>query len=135
MSISLSTHMASPFDDAVRRTREALAGEGFGVLTEIDIKATLKTELDVDVDDYLILGACNAALAHQAIRVDPQIGLLHPCNVVVRTDPADPGVVIVEGMNPAFLVQLIGEAELAAIADEVTAKLGAAIAKLAPKGR
>lgn len=135
MSIALTTSVTAEFDDVVRRTRNALAEQGFGVQAEIDIKAALKSELDVDVEDYLILGACNAALAHRAISVDRQVGLLHPCNVVVRADPADPGVVIVEGMNPAFLVQLIGEAELAAIADEVTARLGAAIASLSPNGR
>ena len=100
-------------------------------MTEIDVKATLKTKLGVDMEDYLILGACNPALAYRAINVDREIGLLLPCNVVVRADPDDPGMVIVEAMNPAILVEVTGEPSLIAIADEVTAKLCAAIASLA----
>jgi uncharacterized protein (DUF302 family) len=130
VSIALSTNLTTRFEDAVARTREALAQQGFGVLTEIDVKATLKAKLGVDMEDYLILGACNPALAHRAINLDREIGLLLPCNVVVRTDPGDPGTVIVEGMNPAMLVQVTGEPALVAIADEVTAQLGASIASL-----
>jgi uncharacterized protein (DUF302 family) len=132
MSIALSATVTTGFDEAVARTREALAQQGFGVLTEIDVKATLKAKLGVDMEDYLILGACNPALAHRAINVDREIGLLLPCNVVVRVDPGDPHAVIVEGMNPAMLVQVTGEPALITIADEVTAKLGAAIASLVP---
>jgi uncharacterized protein (DUF302 family) len=84
----------------------------------------------VDIEDYLILGACNPALAYRAVGIDRDIGLLLPCNVVVRTDPADAERVIVEAMNPAILVLVTGEPALMAIADEVTAKLGAAIASL-----
>ena len=135
MSIALTTNMATQFDDAVRRTRKALEEQGFGVLSEIDVKATLKTKLDVDIEDYVILGACDPALAYRAICVDREIGLLLPCNVVVRTTPDDPATVIIEGMNPAVLVQVTGDAELVAIAGAVTAKLGAAIASLAPNGR
>ena len=102
------------------------------MLTEIDVKATLKAKLGVDMEDYLILGACNPALAHRAISVDREIGLLLPCNVVVRADPGDPDTVIVEAMNPAILVQVTGEPALMAVADEVTAKLGVAIASLGP---
>ena len=130
MSIALSTNLTARFEDVVARTREALAQQGFGVLTEIDVKATLKAKLGVDMEDYLILGACNPALAHRAISIDREIGLLLPCNVVVRTDPSDPNTVIVEAMNPAMLVQVTGEPALMKIADEVTAKLGAAIASL-----
>ena len=100
------------------------------MLTEIDVKATLKAKLGVDMEDYLILGACNPALAHRAISLDREIGLLLPCNVVVRADPGDSDTVIVEAMNPAILVQVTGESALMAIADEVTAKLGVAIASL-----
>ena len=102
------------------------------MLTEIDVKATLKAKLGVDMEDYLILGACNPALAHRAISVDREIGLLLPCNVVVRAAPGDPDTVIVEAMNPAILVQVTGEPALMAVADEVTAKLGVAIASLGP---
>jgi len=131
MGIQLSTNLTTGFEDVVVRTREALAQQGFGVLTEIDVKATLKAKFGVDMEDYLILGACNPALAYRAISVDREIGLLLPCNVVVRAEPGNPGTVIVEGMNPAMLIQVTGETALMAIADEVTVKLGAAIASLA----
>lgn len=127
MTIAISTSLHSSFDDAVARTREALAGQGFGVLTEIDMKATLKAKLGQDMEDYLILGACNPPLAHRAVSVDRQIGLLLPCNVVVRTDPADDARVLVEAMNPQLLVQMTGAPELQGVADEVAAKLAAAI--------
>jgi uncharacterized protein (DUF302 family) len=130
MGIPLSTHVATGFDDAVARTREALAQQGFGVLTEINIKETLKAKLGVDIEDYLILGACNPELAYRAISVDREIGLLLPCNVLLRADPDDPGTVIVEAMDPGILVEVTGEPALMAIADAVTAKLGAAIASL-----
>ena len=100
MGIALSTTMSTSFDDAVARTREALAEQGFGVLTEIDVKATLKAKLGEDMEDYLILGACNPPLAHRAVNIDRQIGLLLPCNVVVRTDPTDAGTVRIEAMDP-----------------------------------
>lgn len=131
MGVALSTNLATRFEDAVACTREALAQQGFGVLTEIDITATLKAKLGVEMEDYLILGACNPALAYQAISVNREIGLLLPCNVLVRADPGNPGTVIVEAMNPIILVEVTGEPALIAIADEVTARLGATIASLA----
>jgi len=124
MGIALSTTMHTSFDDAVERTRQALAEQGFGVLTEIDMKATLKAKLGEDMEDYLILGACNPPLAHRAVNVDRQIGLLLPCNVVVRTDPKDEDTVFVEAMDPQVLVDVTGEGELRPIADEVATKLG-----------
>jgi len=127
MDIALSTTLHTSFDDAVARTREALAEQGFGVLTEIDVKATLKTKLGEDIEDYLILGACNPPLAHRAIEVDRQIGLLLPCNVVVRSDPDHADVIQVEAMNPQLLVDVTGEPALNPIAEEVTGKLQAAI--------
>ena len=131
MTIALSTTVHTSFDQAVQRTREALAQNGFGVLTEIDMKATLKDKLGADMENYLILGACNPPLAHQAVTVDRQIGLLLPCNVVVRADPTDENTVIVEAMNPRLLVEVTGEAGLEPVADEVAAKLQAAIDSLA----
>jgi uncharacterized protein (DUF302 family) len=131
MTIAISTSLQSSFPDAVARTREALAGQGFGVLTEIDMKATLKAKLDQDMENYLILGACNPPLAHRAVNVDRQIGLLLPCNVVVRSDPSDDNRVLVEAMDPQLLVQVTGEPALQEIADEVTGKLRAALASLA----
>lgn len=135
MSIALSTTVRAPFADAVARTRGALAAQGFGVLTEIDMKATLTTKLGRDagdeLGDYLILGACNPPLARRAVGIDRQIGLLLPCNVVVRGNPAEDGTVLVEAMNPQLLVQVTDQPELQPVADEVTAKLQAAIDSLA----
>ncbi|MEB3981570.1 DUF302 domain-containing protein [Mycobacterium sp. 663a-19] len=132
MSIALSARLATGFEDAVSRTREALLEEGFGVLTEVDMTATLKAKLGVDIEDYLILGACNPELAYRAINVDREIGLLLPCNVLLRADPDDDGTVIVEAMDPGLLIEVTGEPVLRGIAEEVTAKLGAAIASLVP---
>ena len=130
MGIALSTRLHTSFDDAVRLTCEALAEQGFGVLTEIDVKATLKAKLNEDMEDYLILGACNPPLAHRAVNIDRQIGLLLPCNVVVRTDPKADGTVLVEAMDPQVLVDVTKEAELRPVADEVGAKLRSAIDSL-----
>jgi uncharacterized protein (DUF302 family) len=127
MSIAISTVLKSSFSDAVARTRAALASQGFGVLTEIDMRATLKAKLGEDMEDYLILGACNPPLAHRAVDIDRQIGLLLPCNVVVRTDPAEEGRVLVEAMDPQLLVQVTDEKRLQEVADEVATKLRAAI--------
>ncbi len=127
MDIAWLTALPTSFNDAVKRTRDALVQKGFGVLTEIDMKATLKQKLGADTEDYLILGACNPPLAHQAVDIDRQIGLLLPCNVVVRTDPDHEGTVIVEAMNPRLLFEVTGEPTLGDAADEVTTKLQAAI--------
>ena len=132
MSIAISTSLQSSFADTVARTREALSGQGFGVPTELDMTATLKAKLDQDMEDYLILGACNPPLAHRAVTIDRQIGLLLPCNVVVRTDPDDDTRVLVEAMNPQLLVQVTGDPALQKVADDVTAKLRAAIETLGP---
>ena len=104
MSYALSITLDTTFDDAVERTRNALADQGFGVLTEIDMKATLKAKLDEDMEDYLIFGACNPPLAHRALECDRRIGLLLPCNVAVRADPADPSKVIIDAMDPEVMV-------------------------------
>ena len=94
------------------------------------MKATLKAKLGEDMEEYLILGACNPPLAHRAVNVDRQIGLLLPCNVVVRADRADDTSVIVEAMNPQILVEVTGEPALRDVADEVTRKMQAAIDSL-----
>lgn len=130
MTIALSTALHTSFADAVARTRDALTQQGFGVLTEIDMTATLKAKLGEDMEEYLILGACNPPLAHRAVNVDRQIGLLLPCNVVVRADRTDDTSVIVEAMNPQILVEVTGEPGLGDIADEVTRKMQAAINSL-----
>ena len=131
MSVALSTKLVARFEDAAVHAREALAQEGFGVLTEINFKDTLKNKLGVDIEEYLILGACNPALVHRAISINPDIGLLLPCSVLVRVDPGDPGTVIIEAMNPSMFIAVTGEADLMAIADEVTAMLSDVITALA----
>ena len=131
MTLAISTTISASFEEAVRRTREALSEQGFGVLTEIDVKSTLKQKLSQDIEDYLILGACNPQLAHQALGVDREIGLLLPCNVVVRTDPGATDSVIVDAMDPQIMVQVAGAAALQPIADDAAARLRAAIDSLA----
>jgi uncharacterized protein (DUF302 family) len=128
MSLALSTTLHTSFEDAVERTRKALADQGFGVLTEIDMKATLKAKLGEDMEDYLILGACNPSLAHRAINVDRQIGLLLPCNVVVRADRgASDDTVIIDAMNPQLMVQVSDQPGLREVAADAAVKLQAAV--------
>jgi uncharacterized protein (DUF302 family) len=134
MGIALSTTLHTSFDDAVTRTREALAQKGFGVLSEIDVKATLKAKLGEDMEDYLILGACNPQYAHQAVNVDRRIGVLLPCNVVVRRDPDAPDTVIVDAMNPRLMVDVTKESGLNHIADAVTGLLQEAIEEVGKGG-
>ncbi|MGX7723688.1 DUF302 domain-containing protein [Rhodococcus sp. 5G237] len=130
MALALTATLRTSFEDAVERTRKALSEQGFGVLTEIDMKATLKAKLGEDMEDYVILGACNPPLAHRAVTVDRQIGLLLPCNVVVRTDPEDPDTVVVDAMNPQMMVQVADSPGLADVADDATTALQAAIDSL-----
>ena len=131
MTMGLSTKLNATFEDAVERTTRALADQGFGVLTRIDVKSTLKQKLDADMEDYLILGACNPTLAHRALDVDRQIGQLLPCNVVVRADPDGQGdAVLVEAMDPQLMIKVVDQPALQAIADEAAAKLTAAISAL-----
>ena len=131
MTMGLSTKLNTTFDDAVERTTRALADQGFGVLTRIDVKSTLKQKLDANMEDYLILGACNPTLAHRALEVDRQIGQLLPCNVVVRADPDSQGdAVLVEAMDPQLMIKVADQPALHAVADEAAAKLQAAISAL-----
>ncbi len=131
MTMGLSTKLNTTFEDAVERVTRALADQGFGVLTRIDVKSTLKQKLDKDMEDYLILGACNPTLAHKALDVDRQIGQLLPCNVVVRADPGSQGgTVLVEAMDPQIMTKVADQPALQPIADEAAAKLRAAIEAL-----
>ncbi|MGD1239776.1 DUF302 domain-containing protein [Mycobacterium seoulense] len=132
MTSGLTTTLHTSFEDAVKRTTDALAEQGFGVLTTIDVKATLKKKLGEDMEDYLILGACNPTLAHRALGIHRQIGQLLPCNVVVRADPDSEGdAVLVEAMDPQLMVKVTGEqGALQDVADQATAKLQAAIGAL-----
>ncbi|MBY6366084.1 DUF302 domain-containing protein [Rhodococcoides corynebacterioides] len=135
MSIALSTTLTgTDFDTVVQRTRDALADQGFGVLTEIDMQATLKAKLGEDMERYLILGACNPPLAHRAVGIMRTIGLLLPCNVVVREDPDRDGAIVVDAMNPDVMVQATGEPALADVARDAGERLRAAIAALGGTG-
>ena len=107
-----------PYEAAVQRTREALAAEGFGVLTEIDVAATLKKKLGVDRPPYVILGACNPPLAHQALELETDIGLLLPCNFVVY-EAGKPGTSTVAALDPEAMLRLTGRAEIEPLAAEV----------------
>jgi len=113
---------------AVDKTRAALAEQGFGVLTEIDVQATLKNKLDEDMEPYLILGACNPQLAHKALGVERDIGLLLPCNVVVRRDGDR---TVVQALDPQVMVSLPGRPELQPVADEAAKRLNAALQTVA----
>jgi uncharacterized protein (DUF302 family) len=116
------------FDQALERVTAELAKEGFGVLTEIDVAATLKKKLGKDMRPYKILGACNPQFAHRALEAEPQIGALLPCNVVVREDPS--GRTIVEIMDPQAVLQLVDRAEVGKIAMEVRTRLERVLAAL-----
>ncbi len=109
--------------------RAALAEQGFGILTEIDVAATLKAKLDVDVPPQVILGACNAPLARQGLQIEPDLGLLLPCNVVVRTD--DSGQTLVSSLNPEIMVSVPGRPELEPIAADAKTRLQNALAAVA----
>jgi uncharacterized protein (DUF302 family) len=118
----LSTQVELPFEQAVERTREALAGEGFGILSEIDIRDTLKKKLDVDFRPYVILGACNPPLAHRALSVETDIGLLLPCNVIVYAGDRE-GTSVVAAMDPEAALELTGNPAVTALATEVKQRL------------
>ena len=115
------------YEKAIEAVTQALAKEGFGVLTEIDVAATLKKKLGIDRAPYKILGACNPQFAHRALEVEPQIGALLPCNVVVRVDG---GKTIVEFMDPDAVLQLVGRPEVGTIAAEVRQRLQRVMAAL-----
>ncbi|MFJ3554093.1 DUF302 domain-containing protein [Streptomyces sp. NPDC090114] len=129
MSYDRTVRLAgTDFDAATTAVRQALADQGFGILTEIDVKATLKAKLGHDMEDYLILGACNPPLAHRALEADRSIGLLLPCNVVVRRDGDH---TLVQALDPGIMVTLTGLDALKPVADEATARLDAALTALA----
>ena len=130
MTYTLSTTLARPYDEAVAATRDALAEQGFGILTEIDLKATLKKKLDVDVAPQVILGACRPQLAHQALGIDPSIAAVLPCNVVVRA--VDETTTTVEAFDPDTMTQLAGDA-FCDVAADARRRLDAALDSLGGK--
>jgi len=127
MSYGMTVTLDLPFAESVQKVRAALQEQGFGVLTEIDVTGTLKSKLGEQMEDYLILGACNPPLAHRALGVDRSIGLLLPCNVVVRG--TDSGT-LVEIADPAMMVTVAGDAGLEPVAREARQRLDAVLAAL-----
>jgi uncharacterized protein (DUF302 family) len=121
MTYYFSKIVESDFDAAVRRAKAALESEGFGILTEIDVKATLKKKLDVDFHPYLILGACNPKLAHQALQREDKIGTMLPCNVIVQQ--LDGGKVEIAAVDPVASMQAVGNPQLGEVASKVRQKL------------
>ncbi|NUK89336.1 DUF302 domain-containing protein [Streptomyces lunaelactis] len=131
MRYDRTVHLDTDFATTVSRVREVLAEQGFGVLTEIDVTATLKAKLDHDMEDYVILGACNPPLAPRALETDRSIGLLLPCNVVVRRDGDRTAV---QALNPNTMVALTELDALRPVAEEATRRLDAALASLTAAG-
>ena len=120
-----STRVQLPYEEAIQRVTEELKKEGFGVLTEIDMKATLKKKLDVDYRPYIILGACNPPSAYKALNAELEIGLLLPCNVIVYEDN---GETVVSAVDPVVMLGVVGNPELDAIASDIQARLQRVIA-------
>jgi uncharacterized protein (DUF302 family) len=120
--------LSTSFDDGVARTMAALKEEGFGVITEIDVRETFKRKIDVDFRPYRILGACNPSLALEALQLEDKVGTMLPCNVIVQE--LEPGKVEVAAIDPVASMQAIGNAELSGKAQQVRAKLERVIQRL-----
>lgn len=129
LAYGMKKTIALPVDQADARVREALQAEGFGVLTEIDVSATLKSKLDVDFRPYRILGACNPPLAHQALSAETDIGLLLPCNVVVYAGE-DEGESVVAILDPEIQLSVTGRDDIRPLAQEVRARMERVLARL-----
>lgn len=120
--------LSVPFDEALTAVKRAFAEHGFGTLTEIDLQVTLREKIGKEMDRYVIVGACNPQLASRALDAEPQIGVLLPCNVVVRQHDAD---VVVEAMDPGLMATVVGTEEVRPVADEARRLVAAAMAQLA----
>ncbi|MGD0376379.1 MAG: DUF302 domain-containing protein [Streptosporangiaceae bacterium] len=131
MDYGITIRTPIPFTEAVARVREALKAQGFGVLTEIDVQATLRDKLGEEMEEYLILGACNPPLAHRALAADRRIGLLLPCNVVVRTEG---GQTVIEALDPQTMVVVAAQPALQPVADEAATRLQAALDSMRDSG-
>ena len=127
-ALGMTVHLQTDYETARQRTIDALKAEGFGVLTEIDVKATMKQKLDVDFRPYTILGACNPPLALRALTAAPEVGLLLPCNVTVAA--VDGGGVLVSAINPLQMLGIIANAELELVAIEAQTRLRRAMDRL-----
>jgi len=121
MTYSYQKTVNLSYEQALEKTTQELQKEGFGVLTEIDVKATMKKKLDVDYNNYKILGACNPPLAHQALSADPEIGVLLPCNVIVYE--AEEGKTVVSAIDAAAMFSVVGRVDILPVAEEVNRKL------------
>ena len=128
MTYGTTVTVEQSFDEAVAAVRVALSDQGFGVLTEIDVQATMKAKLDADLPQYLILGVCNPPLAYRALQTEPSVGLLLPCNVIIRQNDQS---TVVEAIDPMTMVSISGNPALQPIVDEVAGRLRAALAALA----
>jgi uncharacterized protein (DUF302 family) len=129
VTYSMTVRVPGAFSPTVDRVRAALKDQGFGVLTQIDVRATMREKLDVAMEEYLILGACNPPLAHRALSADREIGVLLPCNVVVRA--TGPDETVVSAIDPHTMVQVTSDPEIKLVADDASARLRAALAELA----
>jgi len=125
----IGTTVALDYDRAVERVKAALAAEGFGILCEIDVAATMKKKLDVDFRPYVILGACNPPLAHRALMAERDIGLLLPCNVIVYADDI-PGRSVIAAMDPVVALELTGNASVRPLAEDVKSRLTRVMAEV-----
>ncbi|PLX95734.1 MAG: hypothetical protein C0619_00790 [Desulfuromonas sp.] len=128
MSYYFSTKIESEFEQAIERVTGELQKEGFGILTEIDVKATLKKKLDVDFRNYLILGACNPPFAYRALQTEPKLGIMLPCNVVV--EELEDGLIEVAAVDPLVAMAVVDNQELEEVATEIRQKLKNALGRL-----
>ncbi len=124
MDFTLRIELDIPYDDAIPLVKDALKDQGFGILTEIDVRQTLKEKLDIDIEPQIILGACNPQLAHRALQVDPRVAALLPCNVVVRTEA---GRTVIDALDPKIIAEVPDNPDLAPIAEEAGQRIQAAL--------